>query len=297
MYDLSTFQGLVAALQHFWQQKGCIILQPIDLEVGAGTFHPSTFLRAIGPEPWKAAHVQSSRRPCDGRYGEHPNRGQHFYQYQVVLKPVPNNFQELYLESLKFIGIDPLQHDIRFVEDNWAGPTLGAWGIGWEVWLDGMEITQFTYFQQVGGLDCKPIMGELAYGIERIAMYLQKVNSTQDLIWAKTDTSIISYADIYKQNEYEMSCYNFKNANTKMLFQHFNDWEKEANNLIENKLPIPAYEAVIKSSHIFNILDSRSAISVTERQNFILRIRNLSCEIAQLVYQKREELGFPLCNS
>lgn len=290
MSDITTFQGLISALEAFWQKQGCVILQPYDMEVGAGTFHPETFLRAIGPEPWSAAHVQASRRPTDGRYGEHPNRGQHFYQYQVVLKPSPNNIQELYLESLKALGIDPLKHEIRFVEDNWEGPTLGAWGLGWEVWLDGMEITQFTYFQQVGGLECKPTMGELAYGIERIALYLQGKECTKDLVWSDG----VTYGDIYQQNEFEMSKYNFELADTEMLFRHFNDWEKECQRMLDNNLPLPAFEMILKTSHIFNLLDSRNAISVTERQSYILRVRNLAKAVAQEYYSSRESLGFPL---
>lgn len=294
MSNNTTFQGLVTALERFWQEQGCLILQPYDMEVGAGTFHPDTFLRAIGPEPWRAAHVQASRRPTDGRYGEHPNRNQHFFQYQVVLKPSPENFQELYLESLIAIGIDPAKHDIRFVEDNWEGPTLGAWGLGWEVWLDGMEITQFTYFQQVGGLECKPTMGELAYGIERIALYLQGKHRTQDLIWAVGPYGEVTYGDVYQQAEVEMSKYNFEIADTEMLFKHFDQWEAESNKMIAAQLPLPAYEMVLKASHIFNLLDARHAISVTERQQYILRVRNLAKQVAELYYASREALGFPL---
>jgi glycyl-tRNA synthetase alpha chain len=294
MFKLNTFQGLIAALQAFWEQQGCVIVQPLDLEVGAGTFHPTTFLRAIGPEPWRAAHVQASRRPTDGRYGEHPNRGQRFYQYQVVLKPSPANIQELYLDSLKILGIDPLQHDIRFVEDNWEGPTLGAWGLGWEVWLDGMEITQFTYFQQVGSLECKPVMGEIAYGIERLAMYLQKVNKIADLVWAKGPLGTITYGDIYQQNEREMSKYNFELANIEILRQQFNIWETECQRILAADLPLPAYEMVLKTSHIFNLLNARNAISVTERQQYILRVRNLSRLVAEKYYAIRQALGFPL---
>lgn len=296
-YDITTFQGLIAALEAFWHKQGCVILQPHDMEVGAGTFHPDTFLRAIGPEPWRAAHVQSSRRPADGRYGAHPNRGQHFFQYQVVLKPSPDNLQDLFLESLQAIGIDPAKHDIRFVEDNWEGPTLGAWGLGWEVWLDGMEITQFTYFQQVGGLECKPVMGELAYGIERIALYLQNKQRTQDLIWTRGPLGDVTYGDIYQQTEVEMSKYNFELADTAMLFEHFNEWEKESKRMIEASLPLPAYEMVLKTSHIFNLLDSRNAISVTQRQQYILRVRNLARLVAELYYESRKQLGFPLLHS
>lgn len=297
---IKTFQDLLQALQNFWQRQGCVILQPIDLEVGAGTFHPATFLKAIGPEPWSCAHVQASRRPKDGRYGQHPNRNQHFYQYQVVIKPSPPNLQELYLQSLQELGIDPLKHDIRFVEDNWEGPTLGAWGLGWEVWLDGMEITQFTYFQQVGGLECKPVMGELAYGVERIAMYLQGVNDIKDLVWTYSQNSpngIVTYGDIYQQNEYEMSSYNFTVADTSMLFQQFNAYETECEHLLTANLALPAYEMVLKTSHIFNILDSRSAISVTERQAYILRVRKLAKQVAVSYYTARENLGFPLLRS
>lgn len=289
-----TFQQLIEKLHSFWSAQGCAILQPMDLEVGAGTFHPTTFLKAIGPEPWRCAHVQASRRPSDGRYGEHPNRGQHFYQYQVVIKPSPENFQQLYLDSLVAIGLDPMEHDIRFVEDNWEGPTLGAWGLGWEVWLDGMEITQFTYFQQVGGLECKPVMGELAYGIERICMYMQGVDNIADLVWTRHGDTVLTYGDLFKQNEFEQSTYNFETADTKMLFQHFSDWEKECEKSLEKGLPHVAYEMVLKSSHLFNILDARHAISVTERQGYILRVRNLARKVAQAYYEKREELGFPL---
>jgi glycyl-tRNA synthetase alpha chain len=296
-YNLNTFQGLIAALQDFWDKKGCVILQPYDMEVGAGTFHPETFLRAIGPEPWNAAHVQSSRRPSDGRYGEHPNRGQHFFQYQVVLKPSPLDIQEIYLDSLKIIGIDPLKHDIRFVEDNWEGPTLGAWGLGWEVWLDGMEITQFTYFQQVGGLECKPVMGEIAYGIERLAMTVQGVSHIKDLVWTTGPLGTITYGDIFAQYEKEMSTYNFEKADIKNLFQQFDAIEAEAKQLIEDSLPLPAYELVLKASHTFNLLDSRHAISISERQRFILRVRTLARLVAESYYQAREALGFPMKGS
>ena len=296
-YSFQTFQGLIATLNDFWDKQGCAILQPYDMEVGAGTFHPETFLRAIGPEPWNAAHVQSSRRPTDGRYGEHPNRGQHFFQYQVVLKPSPLNIQDIFLDSLRVIGIDPLKHDIRFVEDNWESPTLGAWGLGWEIWLDGMEVTQFTYFQQVGGLECKPVMGEIAYGIERLAMVVQGVSHTQKLVWAKGPLGTITYGDIFQQYEREMSCYNFEKADTSILFKHFDDFEKEASQLIENNLPLPAYEMVLKASHTFNLLDARRAISVSERQRFILRVRTLSKLVAESYYKIRESLGFPMLNA
>lgn len=293
-YDTKTFQGLVATLQQFWDKQGCVLLEPYDLEVGAGTFHPETFLRAIGPEPWNAAHVQASRRPTDGRYGEHPNRNQHFYQYQVVLKPSPLNIQEIYLDSLKIMGIDPLTHDIRFVEDNWESPTLGASGIGWEVWLNGMEVTQFTYFQQVGGLECKPVMGEIAYGIERLAMAVQGVDHFKDLVWTKGPLGTITYHDIFYQNEVEMSAYNFDYAKIDWLFTQFDQHEAECKVLLEAELPIPAYELVLKVSHIFNLLDARRAISVSERQRFILRVRALARGVAETYYKKRESLGFPL---
>lgn len=293
-HNLHTFQGLVATLQDFWDKQGCAILQPYDMEVGAGTFHPETFLRAIGPEPWNAAHVQASRRPSDGRYGEHPNRGQHFFQFQVVLKPSPQNIQALYLDSLRAMGIDPLVHDIRFVEDNWESPTLGAWGLGWEVWLNGMEITQFTYFQQVGGLECKPVMGEIAYGIERLAMVIQGISHTQNLVWTKGPLGTITYGDIFKQYEAEMSAYNFEKADIPHLFEEFDAFEKQALELIEANLPLPAYELVLKTSHIFNLLDARRAISVSERQRFILRVRNLAMKVAVAYYEAREKLGFPM---
>ena len=294
-YNLKTFQGLISALQDFWDKQGCVILQPYDLEVGAGTFHPETFLRAIGPEPWNAAHVQSSRRPSDGRYGEHPNRGQHFFQYQVVLKPSPLNILDIYLDSLRTIGIDPLEHDIRFVEDDWESPTLGAWGLGWEVWLNGMEVTQFTYFQQVGGLECKPVMGEMAYGIERLAMVVQGVSHTQDFIWTEGPLGSVTYGDIFRQYEAEMSAYNFEKANTDYLFQQFDMIEAESKELTTlHHLPLPAYEMVLKLSHIFNVLDARHAISVSERQRFILRVRTLAMLVAETYYESRKRLGFPM---
>ena len=278
----ATFQELITRLQQYWDDYGCVIMQPIDLEVGAGTFHPATFLNALGPDPWNAAYVQQSRRPTDGRYGEHPNRSYRFHQYQVVLKPCPLDIQQLYLNSLAALGIDLMQHDIRFVEDNWESPTLGAWGLGWEVWLDGMEITQFTYFQQVGGIECNPIMGEITYGLERIAMCLQHVDSFDELIWQKGKFGTIKYSDLFKKYETQMSAYNFEHATVKNLFAQFNSHEQEANNLLEKDLPHPAYELVIKASHVFNLLDARSAISVTERQGYILRIRNLSKMVAKL---------------
>lgn len=288
-----TFQQLIFTLLDYWANQGCVILQPLDMEVGAGTFHPATFLQAIGPEPWYAAFVQPCRRPTDGRYGENPNRLQHYYQLQVVLKPAPQNIQELYLGSLKALGIDPLVHDIRFVEDNWESPTLGAWGLGWEVWQDGMEVTQFTYFQQIGGLACKPITGEMTYGLERLAMYLQGVDNLFDLIWTETPAGIVTYGDIFKQNEIEMSAYNFEHADIDQLFQQFNFYELECAKFIGLDLPLPAYEMLIKASHHFNLLDARHAISVTERQGYILRVRKLAKAVAENYYTKRESLGFP----
>jgi len=292
--DLTSFQGIIQTLQNYWSEQGCVIMQPLDMEVGAGTFHPATFLRSIGPEPWRAAYVQPSRRPTDGRYGENPNRLQHYFQFQVLLKPSPDNFQELYLESLRALGFDTLVHDIRFVEDNWESPTLGAWGLGWEVWLNGMEVSQFTYFQQVGGLECKPVSGEITYGIERLAMYMQGVDSIYDLVWSNGPNGRVTYGDIYHQNEVEQSTYNFEVADTDALFQWFDACEKQSQILIEHKLPLPAYEQVMKASHAFNLLDARHAISVTERQRFILRVRALSRAVAQAYYESRETLGFPL---
>ena len=293
--DVSTFQGLILALQQFWAQQGCVILQPLDMEVGAGTFHPATFLRAIGPEKWNSAYVQPCRRPTDGRYGENPNRLQHYYQFQVVLKPSPLDIQDRYLDSLKFLGIDPLVHDIRFVEDNWESPTLGAWGLGWEVWLNGMEVTQFTYFQQVGGLECRPVTGEITYGLERIAMYLQGVDSIYDLVWTTgPDGTPVTYGDVFHQNEVEMSQYNFEHADVDWLFQTFDTCERESQRLIEAGLPLPAYELVMKASHAFNLLDARHAISVTERQRFILRVRTLARAVAEAYFNSRLALGFPL---
>jgi len=289
-----TFQGLIQALQSFWSGQGCVLQQSYDMEVGAGTFHPSTFLRAIGPEPWSAAYVQASRRPTDGRYGENPNRLQHYYQFQVVIKPSPLDFQDLYLNSLYDLGIDPLEHDIRFVEDNWESPTLGAWGLGWEVWLNGMEVTQFTYFQQIGGLECRPVMGEIAYGVERIAMYLQGVDSIYDLIWSDGPQGTIRYSDVFLQNEQEMSAYNFEHANVDALNKAFDVAESECNLLIEKALPIPAYDQVLKASHSFNLLDARGAIAVTERQRFILRVRAMARDVANAYLARREELEFPL---
>ena len=294
--DLNTFQGLILALQQFWAAQGCVVLQPLDMEVGAGTFHPATFLRAIGPENWNAAYVQPCRRPSDGRYGENPNRLQHYYQFQVILKPSPKDIQELYLASLENLGIDMAVHDIRFVEDNWESPTLGAWGLGWEVWLNGMEITQFTYFQQVGGLECHPVSGEITYGIERIAMYLQGVDSIYDIIWTDGANGVVTYGDVFRQNEVEMSTYNFEHAPVKLLFAYFDDCEAQCQSLIENNLALPAYEQVLKASHYFNLLDARKAISVTERQRFILRVRALARSIAASYLASRKELGFPLAS-
>jgi len=293
--DVSTFQGLILALQQYWARQGCVILQPLDMEVGAGTFHPATFLRAIGPETWNAAYVQPCRRPADGRYGENPNRLQHYYQFQVVLKPSPDNIQQLYLDSLTALGIDTTVHDVRFVEDNWESPTLGAWGLGWEVWLNGMEVTQFTYFQQVGGLECFPVTGEITYGLERIAMYLQGVDSIFDLVWTLgPNGKPVTYGDVFHQNEVEMSHFNFEEANVDFLFQCFDTYERESNRLMEKCLPLPAYEMVMKASHAFNLLDARHAISVTERQRYILRVRTLARAVAQAYFDARLALQFPL---
>ena len=292
--DLSTFQGLIMALQQFWAEKGCVVLQPLDLEVGAGTFHPATFLRAIGPESWNTAYVQPCRRPTDGRYGENPNRLQHYYQFQVILKPSPKDIQELYLDSLRSLGIDMSVHDIRFVEDNWESPTLGAWGLGWEVWLNGMEVTQFTYFQQVGGLECHPVSGEITYGIERIAMYLQGVDSIYDIVWTHGPDGDVTYGDVFKQNEVEMSDYNFGQADTALLFRNFDECEVQCQSLLEKQLALPAYEQVLKASHTFNLLDARKAVSVTERQRFILRVRSLARGVAEEYFASRKRLGFPL---
>jgi glycyl-tRNA synthetase alpha chain len=286
----SSFQGLILALQEYWAAQGCVLLQPYDLEVGAGTFHPATFLRAIGPEPWKAAYVQSSRRPKDGRYGENPNRLQHYYQFQVVLKPSPLEIQDLYLDSLRMLGVNMTQHDVRFVEDDWESPTLGAWGLGWEVWLDGMEVTQFTYFQEVGGLKCAPVLGEITYGLERLAMYLQGVENVYDLAW----TDGVSYGDVYHQNEVEQSKYNFEFSNVDWLFSQFKQFESEAKRLMEAGLTLPSFEMVMKCSHTFNLLDARGAISTTERAAYIGRVRTLSRQVAQSYYESREALGFPL---
>ena len=288
------FQTLIMTLNHYWAELGCALMQPLDMEVGAGTFHPATFLRAVGPEPWNAAYVQPSRRPTDGRFGDNPNRLQHYFQYQVVMKPSPNNFQALYLGSLQALGLDLRTHDVRFVEDNWESPTLGAWGLGWEVWLNGMEVAQFTYFQQAGGLDCRPVMGEITYGLERIAMYLQGVDSVYDLAWAATGDRRLSYGEVYHQNEVEQSHYNFDQADVAFLFQWFDQCERQAKRLVDAQLPLPAYEQVMKASHAFNLLDARQAISVTERQRFILRVREISRASAQAYFDARQRLGFPL---
>jgi len=291
-----TFQDLILTLQRYWAECGCVLLQPYDMEVGAGTFHTATFLRAIGPERWSAAYVQPSRRPTDGRYGENPNRLQHYYQFQVVIKPSPDNFQQLYLDSLKAIGIEPLVHDIRFVEDNWESPTLGAWGLGWEVWLNGMEVSQFTYFQQVGGLECFPVTGEITYGLERLAMYLQGVDSVYDLTWADGPFGRVSYGDVFLQNEREQSTYNFEYADVDRLLDNFDFYESEAKRLVALQLPLPSYEMVLKASHSFNLLDARHAISVTERQRYILRVRALARAVAQSYFDARARLGFPLAD-
>lgn len=294
MSSPNTFQDIILTLQQFWAAQGCVVLQPLDMEVGAGTFHPATFLRAIGPEPWSVAYVQPCRRPTDGRYGDNPNRLQHYYQFQVILKPSPLDIQDIYLNSLRALGVDPLADDIRFVEDNWESPTLGAWGLGWEVWQNGMEVSQFTYFQQVGGLPCKPVTGELTYGLERLAMSILGVKSIFDIPWANTPNGIVTYGDVFLQNEREMSAYNFEQANVEVLFQQFDYYEAEAQKLVNLQLPLPAYEMVMKASHAFNLLDARHAISVTERQRYILRVRHLSRAVAQAWYNTREALGFPL---
>lgn len=290
-----TFQDMILTLQRYWAEQGCAILQPLDLEVGAGTFHPATFIRSIGPEPWAAAYVQPSRRPTDGRYGDNPNRVQHYYQFQVVIKPSPDHFQELYLGSLKALGVDLAVHDVRFVEDNWESPTLGAWGLGWEVWLDGMEVSQFTYFQQAGGLDCRPVTGEITYGLERLATYIQNVDSIFELVWTDGPQGKLLYGDVFHQNEVEMSAYNFEHANVDWLLPQFDEYEQQCQQLIAANLPLPAYEMVLKASHTFNLLDARHAISVTERQRYILRVRTMAKAVAEQYYASREALGFPLC--
>ncbi|MGI4812932.1 MAG: glycine--tRNA ligase subunit alpha [Janthinobacterium lividum] len=295
---MPSFQQIILTLQSYWDAQGCALLQPYDMEVGAGTSHTATFLRAIGPEPWRAAYVQPSRRPKDGRYGDNPNRLQHYYQYQVVLKPAPENILDLYLGSLEALGLDLQQNDVRFVEDDWENPTLGAWGMGWEVWLNGMEVTQFTYFQQVGGLDCNPVLGEITYGIERLAMYLQKAESIYDLVWTEWEEQgqkrALYYRDVFHQNEVEQSTYNFEQSNQEMLFDFFNRYESEAKRLIECQLALPAYEMILKAAHTFNLLDARGAISVTERAAYMGRIRALSRLVAEAYFQSREKLGFPL---
>ncbi len=290
----STFQEMILTLQQFWAAEGCVVMQPLDLEVGAGTFHPATFLRATGPEPWRAAYVQPSRRPTDGRYGENPNRLQHYYQFQVVLKPSPLDIQENYLDSLRALGVDPLLDDIRFVEDNWESPTLGAWGLGWEVWQNGMEVSQFTYFQQVGGRPCKPVTGELTYGLERLAMSILGVDNVFDIPWCVTPHKTITYGDVFHQQEVEMSTYHFEHANVEWLFDQFDRYEQEAKVLAEKGLSLPAYEMVMHASHTFNMLDARHALSVTERQRYILRVRHLSQMVTDAYYHARESLGFPL---
>ena len=291
-----SFQDLIQTLNRYWAEQGCVLIQPLDTEVGAGTFHPATFLRALGPEPWRAAYVQPSRRPADGRYGQNPNRLQRYYQYQVVLKPNPDDIVELYIGSLKALGIDPLVHDLRFVEDNWESPTLGAWGLGWEVWLNGMEVTQFTYFQQAGGLDCRPVTGEITYGLERLAMYLQNKDDVYDLVWTQGPQGTVSYGDVYHQNEVEQSHYNFEHADVQALSGWFDTCERQALSLVDKGLPLPAYEQVCKASHAFNLLDARRAISVTERQRFILRVRTLAKAVAEAYFAQREKLGFPGLN-
>ena len=284
------FQDLILTLNEFWGKQGCIIQQPYDMEKGAGTMNPATALRALGPEPWKVAYVEPSRRPTDGRYGENPNRLQHYYQYQVILKPSPEDIVELYMDSLRAIGIDPDEHDIRLVEDNWESANLGAWGLGWEVWLDGMEVTQFTYFQQFGGIDCKPVSGEITYGLERLAMFIQKVDSVYDIEWVDG----ITYGDVHHQGEVEHSHYNFEEADTDMLFQLYNMYEKEAIRILEKGLVLPGYDYILKCSHTFNLLDARNAISVAERQNYISRVRNLAKLASEAYCAQREELGYPL---
>jgi glycyl-tRNA synthetase alpha chain len=281
---------MIGTLNAYWGERGAVIMQPYHTELGAGTFNPATFLRCLGPEPWRTAYVEPVIRPTDGRYGENPFRGQHYYQYQVVIKPSPLDILDLYLGSLRSLGFDPLVHDIRFVEDNWESPTLGAWGLGWEVWLNGMEITQFTYFQQVGGLDCRPVTGEITYGLERLAMYLQGVESMYDILW----TEGVTYRDVFHQNEVEQSAYNFERADVAMLFRHFDDHERACKELLAAKLALPAYEQVLKASHTFNLLDARRAISVTERQRYILRVRALASAVAQAYFASREALGFPM---
>ncbi len=285
------FQEMILTLNKFWGENGCVILQPYDLEKGAGTMNPSTFLKALGPEPWNVAYVEPCRRPADGRYGDNPNRLQHYYQYQVILKPSPDNIQELYLQSLEKLGIDLLKHDVRFVEDNWESPTLGAWGLGWEVWLDGMEVTQFTYFQQCGGIDCSPVCGEITYGLERLAMFIQNKTNVYDIDWVDN----IKYGDVFYQNEVEYSKYNFEYSDAKMLTTLFDMYEKEAESILEKDIVLPAYDYTLKCSHVFNLLDARGAISVTERTHYIARVRNLAKQCAEKYVEARQKLGFPLC--
>jgi glycyl-tRNA synthetase alpha chain len=293
---MQTFQQVILTLQNYWAGQDCALLQPYDMEVGAGTSHTATFLRALGPEPWRAAYVQPSRRPKDGRYGQNPNRMQHYYQYQVVLKPAPSDILALYLGSLEALGFDLRRNDVRFVEDDWENPTLGAWGLGWEVWLNGMEVTQFTYFQQVGGLDCNPITGEITYGLERLAMYLQGKENVFDLVWATTNDAErnLTYGDVYHQNEVEQSTYNFEQSNARRLTEQFAFFESEAKRLIDGRLPLPGYEMILKAAHTFNLLDARGAISVTERAAYIGRIRALSRQVAQAYVDSREALGYPM---
>jgi len=288
-----SFQDIITRLHAYWAAQGCVLIQPLDTEVGAGTFHPATFLRALGPEPWNAAYVQPSRRPTDGRYGENPNRLQHYYQYQVVMKPAPDDILERYFDSLKALGIDPTVHDLRLVEDNWESPTLGAWGLGWEVWLNGMEVTQFTYFQQAGGFECKPVMGEITYGLERLAMYLQGVDNVYDLVWTTGPQGVVTYGDVFLQNEIEQSTYNFEEADVDALFAAFDAAERAVLKLTDRGLPLPAYDQVCKASHSFNLLDARRAISVTERQRYILRVRTLAKRVAEAWLAQREKAGFP----
>lgn len=296
-FNTKTFQGLIFTLQNYWASQGCTIVQPLDMEIGAGTAHPITHLRTLGPEPIAAAYVQPCRRPTDGRYGSNPNRLQHYYQFQVIIKPSPDNIQELYLKSLTELGINSTIHDIRFVEDNWENPTLGACGIGWEVWLNGMEVTQFTYFQKVGGLECKPVSGEITYGLERLSMCIQEVDNVYDLLWSNGAFGQTTYGDIYLQNEVEHSTYNFEYANIDFLFECFDQYEKEAKYLIslETPLPLPAYERILKAGHTFNLLDARKAISVTQRQIYVLRIRSLTNSVSEVYYRSRKALGFPMC--
>ena len=289
-----TFQDLILRLQQYWAAQGCVLMQPYDLEVGAGTFHVAKFLRAVGPEPWRAAYVQPSRRPTDGRYGDNPFRLQHYYQFQVVMKPSPADFVDRYLGSLAAVGLDPLVQDVRLVEDNWESPTLGAWGLGWEIWVNGMEVSQFTYFQQVGGQDCRPVMGEITYGLERLAMYLQGTESIYDLVWSDGDGGRVTYGDVYHQNEVEQSKYNFELADTEELLHEFNALEKDCLRLLTEAVPLPAYEKMLRASHTFNLLDARRAISVTERQRYILRVRTLARGVAEAYLRSREALGFPL---